>query len=1147
MKFAIDPGHGMSNASPGTYDPGAVANVGGTTFQEADIALRYGLALRDKLRAKGHEVFMTRDDATDVAPVTQRAGNAEAAGCDVFLSLHLNSFDSSAANGVEVLYRDDADIAYAAAMRKAVLDASGLKRRDNKKRTELAVLKFDGPAVLIELGFITNDQDRKTLLNPQVRDDICANVTAALLQMFAAGLAMGDVAVLRQRLAASDYALPSYARTKIGGNADSLWSAASPISGMNFYSGLVRSSCHKLPSSAALPTGAIYYEAKFAIDGDGSGGNDEDDPAFQHDTSLHDANNDPLNSRDYPFIVLPLRHNIPDRPQWKDLGVGLGDLGMCVFKNGRSVAVLFGDQGPAKKLGEGSMFAAKALGINPDPNIGGIGPDEVPPGVCHFVFPGSRKLKPGTGTPRTLDTPQSVKQRAEALFAAMVNSAGAGTGLMAGLATSAKLWTSLQKPPKNSEITAAMAAGVTHFDFDVAEPGGRTAAKFARSMGAKVTAYNIGAGGGEIWNEMERDFAQKEHREALRDELAGIADVADYVHIDNLSEVSAEVLEQVLDVAKAVGRTAIAKNNPEAWVEVLATRPDLRPPYVVIENMVSQQASTKAARKLAVEHGLPVFLMEFAVEIDDTAGSTVNDCRAFAQANPWVSCIFHMPDEEEYDARASAGCTFILPPGANLAVPAQPRVTVSSGGSASQSMIAQSVAAKGQAKVIVSLKPGVANGAGLGADLAGLAAHFVAPDKDQDTALAKAAKRESGPKGRIHETSRRLRVYPHLGIALGYVDSSGLSALSQDNRVGSLVPAPEISLIKPVGGRDAQLAKQIAWGVDAMRVPKLWSAGYKGSGVLVGHLDTGIDASHPALASAVLTFAEFDMSGDQVINAEPRDSAWHGTHTAGTIAGRPVGNAAFGVAPEAKLASGLVIEGGQVIDRILAGMDWVVSKQARILSLSLGLRGFTPAFEVVINALRERNVLPVVAVGNEGPDTSRSPGNYPDVLSVGALDANRTVADFSGSERFNRPGDPLVPDLVAPGVAILSCVPGNRYRESDGTSMATPHVAGLAALLLSAVATASTSEIEAAIRGSCSPIAPSARANLGLPDAVKALAILSHGEIALDGAKASARTKRMPAKKKPTKSRRKVAVVIAGKSAGRPAAARYGSRGNGRT
>ena len=256
-----------------------------------------------------------------------------------------------------------------------------------------------------------------------------------------------------------------------------------------------------------------------------------------------------------------------------------------------------------------------------------------------------------------------------------------------------------------------------------------------------------------------------------------------------------------------------------------------------------------------------------------------------------------------------------------------------------------------------------------------------------------------------------------------------------------------------------------------------------------------MDGAHPALKGAIKHFAQFDLQGDPVPGAKPSDSGEHGTHTAGTIVGRAVGTTAFGVAPGAQLASAMVIEGGDVIARVLAGMDWVVSLGVRILSMSLGLRGFTEDFLPLTRVLRARNILPVFAAGNEGPGATRSPGNYAEALSVGAVDSSDTVADFSSSGRFERPNDPIVPDLVAPGVDVVSCTPGNHYAQMSGTSMATPHVAGLAALLMEAKPGATADEVEQAIFGSCALSAGMSpdRAGRGIPSGLNALQRLTGG------------------------------------------------------
>jgi N-acetylmuramoyl-L-alanine amidase len=180
MKICIDPGHGMSNNTMGVYDPGAGHNEHGSKFEEAAIALRYGLSLKDVLRAQGTDVFMTRDDSQDHAPLRSRAGNAKAAGCDRYVSLHLNDVEDETAHGLEVLYGKPEHKALAERLLAALVAVTQLRDRGAKPRPELAVLKFKGPAVLVELGFIANDGDREKLLNPAMRDAICRSIAAVM-------------------------------------------------------------------------------------------------------------------------------------------------------------------------------------------------------------------------------------------------------------------------------------------------------------------------------------------------------------------------------------------------------------------------------------------------------------------------------------------------------------------------------------------------------------------------------------------------------------------------------------------------------------------------------------------------------------------------------------------------------------------------------------------------------------------------------------------------------------------------------------------------------------------------------------------------------------------------------------------------------
>lgn len=416
--------------------------------------------------------------------------------------------------------------------------------------------------------------------------------------------------------------------------------------------------------------------------------------------------------------------------------------------------------------------------------------------------------------------------------------------------------------------------------------------------------------------------------------------------------------------------------------------------------------------------------------------------------------------------------------------------------------------ATGVADVMVILRPQESAAVKASAQTpSAIARHFIQNDSSKDAEILKLlrsrhrkAERMSpgtttnaASLGATKVSSKPVRFYPHLGIALGTVDRAGLAALRKEEAVAKVVAAPDLRLIRPVAAAPAAApSKAYSWGLKRLGIDVLREQhDLTGKGILIGHLDTGVDGSHPALKGAIEEFALFNALGNLEPGAPMVDSGDHGTHTAGTIAGRTVGGVQFGVAPEAKLVSAAVIEGGKVLARILAGMDWAVGKKVRILNMSLGLIGTAETFLALTRILRAKGVLPVFAVGNEGPGSSRYPGNYVEALSVGAIDGDDKVADFSSSQQFIRKGDPIVPDVVAPGVDIVSCAPGGGYQAMNGTSMATPHIAGLTALLMQAAPDATVDQIETAIFSSCRRGAMSeARANRGCPDGVAALKAL---------------------------------------------------------
>jgi subtilisin family serine protease len=192
----------------------------------------------------------------------------------------------------------------------------------------------------------------------------------------------------------------------------------------------------------------------------------------------------------------------------------------------------------------------------------------------------------------------------------------------------------------------------------------------------------------------------------------------------------------------------------------------------------------------------------------------------------------------------------------------------------------------------------------------------------------------------------------------------------------------------------------------------------------------------------------------------------HGTHVCGTIAGGNASGQWIGVAPDAKLAVARVIEQeGGTDAQVLAGLGWVLSQGVDVISMSLGglTLGVNPpdTYTTAILKSLQAGAPVVIAIGNDGSQTSGSPGNDYLALSVGATDIQDRAAGFSGGRSLVVEQSkvippqylPLVyskPDVSAPGVAIMSSVPGDEYKSLNGTSMATPHTSGALALLLSA-------------------------------------------------------------------------------------------------
>ncbi|NLE75243.1 MAG: S8 family peptidase [Chloroflexi bacterium] len=242
-----------------------------------------------------------------------------------------------------------------------------------------------------------------------------------------------------------------------------------------------------------------------------------------------------------------------------------------------------------------------------------------------------------------------------------------------------------------------------------------------------------------------------------------------------------------------------------------------------------------------------------------------------------------------------------------------------------------------------------------------------------------------------------------------------------------------------------------------IRAPQVWDAGRRGAGIRVGVVDTGIDADHPDFAGRVLAARSF-------VGGEPRDDNGHGTHVAGIIggSGQASGGRYRGVAPEVFLyvAKVLRADGSGLMSSVMAGVEWVVDQGAQVVNLSLGGIGpcnGTDALSLLCDAVVELGVVVCVAAGNTGPGpaTVGPPGCARQVITVGASDDHDRIADFSS--RGPTLDGRVKPDLVFPGAGIVACrAQGSnlgkavdaRYTSASGTSMATPHASGAAALLL---------------------------------------------------------------------------------------------------
>jgi len=286
---------------------------------------------------------------------------------------------------------------------------------------------------------------------------------------------------------------------------------------------------------------------------------------------------------------------------------------------------------------------------------------------------------------------------------------------------------------------------------------------------------------------------------------------------------------------------------------------------------------------------------------------------------------------------------------------------------------------------------------------------------------------------------------------------------------------PDVRLSLPVartgGGTSVRRPRAPQWP-DISGVPEARAAGITGKDVIVGVLDTGCDADHNEFAGRRIEFRYVPLAPtpESMRTVRGFDTHGHGTHVSGIIGGRNVG-----IAPGVELLVAAVVESETVktsLERIVVALDWMLSHfslpenqhKSMIISMSLGFRSewidapdfaaVTGGMQLLLRTLVEDfDVLPVVAIGNDGPGVVRAPGYFAEALGVGAVDFD--LIPWPDSSSGISPDGLPKPDIVGFGVDVMSSLERDIQRRSiyarmSGTSMAAPYVAGIAALAASA-------------------------------------------------------------------------------------------------
>lgn len=285
----------------------------------------------------------------------------------------------------------------------------------------------------------------------------------------------------------------------------------------------------------------------------------------------------------------------------------------------------------------------------------------------------------------------------------------------------------------------------------------------------------------------------------------------------------------------------------------------------------------------------------------------------------------------------------------------------------------------------------------------------------------------------------------------------------------------------------------LRYNLTKINIGAAWQSCYQGQGITVAVIDTGIDLDHPDLAANLVAGKSF-VSG----TSSADDDAGHGTHVAGIIAAVSNNGGVIGVAPEASLMPVKVLDsaGSGSIAEVADGIIWAADNGAEVINLSLGTVSSSATLKEAVDYAYKQGVLVVAAGGNCGDssyylngcsyqDQPVYPGAYSNVMAVASTDSSDNQSSFSNQGSYI--------DVAAPGSTIYSTYPASSYATMSGTSMATPHVAGLAALVWSKNSGLTNQEVGAQIKNTAEDLGSSGWDNqfgYGRIDAAEAMGTL---------------------------------------------------------